>query len=130
MQAHKQRLAQAAKLLERSLSIKLLHQAANEDTMGESLLRGRSAAVAADQGGEEQVYPLESCAELQRLGQVYAAAGDLKEAKRTLRLALQSRHGEVLAARHAKGAVIPGHTRQVAAAGVSIVSISSSVHSS
>ena len=113
MQAYKQRLGQAAKLLERSLAIKMANQPEKEDEYSSMALRRRSSIGEAEPSEGEPMYPVECCGELERLGQVYAAAGDLKEAKRTLRLAIASRHREVLAARRAKDAVIPGHARQV-----------------
>lgn len=49
-------------------------------------------------------------------GQVYGALGDIKEAERVLESAIDLCGREVQEARQSKAAVVPGHTRQEAAA--------------
>jgi len=127
--SYSQRLQQAVKLIERSLSIKQEHQ------REERLARGAKAyphlqpaaglpKMSAVSGCQEaghyastNDYPLEACPELQRLGQVYGALGDIKEAERVLTSAIALCQREVQEARQAKRDVVPGHTRQEAAAG-------------
>jgi tetratricopeptide (TPR) repeat protein len=129
-----QRLQQAVKLIERSLSIKLEHQREEGQARAAKAYPHLEQAaalrmVSAVSGGQEaghygstagygstDGYPLEACPELQRLGQVYGALGDIKEAQRVLTSAIALCQREVQEARQAKRAVVPGHTRQEAAA--------------
>ena len=106
---YKMSLNKAAKLLERSLSIKQesrLNQDAHE-------VPGRMSRATSD----SEAYGVNCCTDLEMLGQVHGALGDMKEAKRMLELAIETRQREIADARAAKAAVIPGHTRQERSAG-------------
>lgn len=106
--AFKVRLNEAAKLLERSLAIKML-QKQTASNAGASV--GSFRALASRDNDEEDLYALECCPELERLGQVYGIVGDLKGATRSLTSAIATRQREIRNARQAKDAVIPGHSR-------------------
>jgi len=85
--------------LHRSLAIKILHyeqeNAANGSGSGSGTPKTSYPRRQLPAELDQEIYALDCCPELERLGQIYGAAGEMKNATESLSLALASRNREV-----------------------------------